>query len=106
MKRGLRLSLFAIASLVAVGGLYATFIVRPKLKPVGAVAAGYMARVACACHFVGKRSLASCLTDRETGMEQVRVSIDAGQRRVTAGVPLIASASATYTLGLGCVIDR
>jgi hypothetical protein len=47
----------------------------------------------------------SCLTDRETGMEHVRVSIDAAAKRVTAGMPLVASASATYTPGLGG-IDR
>jgi hypothetical protein len=90
-----------------VGGLaYAGLVVRPKLQPVAIIASGYMARVACACHFVGRRSPESCLADREEGMEQVRISIDTANRRVTAGVPLVASARATYTPGLGCVIER
>lgn len=83
----------------------AYLIVPPQLRPIASVASGYMARVACACHFIGGRTLESCLMDREPGMEQVRVSVDAATRRVTAGVPFIASAGASYTPGLGCVLD-
>jgi hypothetical protein len=77
-----------------------------QLKPRAQVASGYMARVVCACRFIGKRTLDSCLTDKEVGMEHVRVSVDPAARRVTASVPLLANAHATYTPGLGCVLDR
>ncbi len=106
MKRGMRLGLYAVGGVLLGGSLVGGLVVRPKLKPVATVASGYMARVACGCHFIGKRSLESCLTDREAGMEQVSLSIDKTSKRVTASVPLLASASATYTPALGCVIDR
>jgi hypothetical protein len=88
------------------GVTYAGAVLRPQMQPRAAVASGYMARVACACHFIGKRSLESCLTDKEAGMELVRVSVDPAARRVHAGIPLLASASATHTPGLGCVLDK
>lgn len=91
------------AAFCALAAVY--LIAIPRLRPVATVAAGYMARVACACHFIGGRTLKSCLDDREPGMEQVRISIDSVARRVTAGVPFVASAQATYTPGLGCVLD-
>jgi hypothetical protein len=91
---------------LAFGGLtYVYTVVIPSMRPVVTVASGYMARVACACHFIGGRSLDSCLTDKEPGMDLVRLSIDPARRRVSAGVPLIASASATHTPGQGCVLD-
>ncbi len=96
----------ALAGVLAVGSAYAVGVVLPKLQPRAQVASGYMARVACACHFVGKRSLESCLTDKEPGMEQVRVTIDGDAKRVIATVPWVASARATYTPGLGCVLEK
>jgi hypothetical protein len=94
-----------LLGVVVFGAAYAAAVVRPQLQPRAVVASGYMARVACACHFIGRRSLESCLTDKEAGMELVRVSIDPAARRVHAGVPLLATASATHTPGLGCVLD-
>ena len=88
------------------GAAYAGAMVRPQMQPRAIVASGYMARVACACHFIGMRRLESCLTDKEAGMELVRVTVDPATRRVHAGIPLLASASATHTPGLGCVLDR
>ena len=102
----LKWSLFALAGLLFGGLAYATTVVIPNLRPTAAVASGYMARVACACHFIGRRSLESCLADKEPGMEQVRVSIDPTRRRATAGIPFVASASATHTPGQGCVLDK
>ncbi len=106
MRRARRLGLFAIGGLALAGIVYAALVVRPRLQPIATIASGYMARVTCACHFIGGRSLSSCLTDRESGMERVRVSIDTTARRATASVPFLASVSATHTPGLGCVVDR
>jgi hypothetical protein len=96
-----------IAVGLVVGGLsYAALVVRPQMQPRATAASGYMARVACACLFVGGRSLESCLTDKEAGMELVRLSVDPAARRVTAGVPLLASVRAVHTPGLGCMLER
>jgi hypothetical protein len=97
---------FAVGGLLFAGFAVLYIAVLPRIKPQAIVAAAYMARVACACYFIGGRTLASCMTDREAGMESVGISIDPTQRRVTGRVPLLASASATHTPGLGCVLDR
>jgi hypothetical protein len=97
---------FALLGLVVGGLAYVVGVVIPKMSPRAQVAAGYMARVACACHFIGGRTLESCATDKEPGMELVQLSADPAQRRVTARVPVLASASATHTPGLGCVLDK
>jgi hypothetical protein len=95
----------ALAGL-AFGGLgYVYTVVIPGMRPVSQVASGYMARVACACHFIAGRALESCEADKEPGMELVRLSADPTARRITAGVPFVARASATHTPGLGCVLD-
>ncbi|MEH6757390.1 MAG: hypothetical protein V7676_07755 [Parasphingorhabdus sp.] len=64
----------------------------------------YGARVACPCHYVGGRDLTDCEKDFEPGMEIVSLSLDAEKRRVTASVPLIASATAEFREGWGCVM--
>lgn len=69
------------------------------------VAAGYSARVVCACRYVAGRPLASCLTDLEPGTEIARVTDDPATRRVTARVPLLARASATADGVYGCRLD-
>ena len=97
---------YGALGLVLGGVAYVGAVVRPQMRPPGIVASGYMARVVCACRFIGRRALESCLTDKEPGMELVRVSIDAARRRVTAGIPLMASASASHTPGLGCVLEK
>jgi hypothetical protein len=102
---GRRLGL-ALAGLVFGGLAYAYTVLIPQMRPVSQVASGYMARVACACHFIAGRSLASCATDREPGMELVRLSADPARRRITASVAFVASASATHTPGQGCRLER
>jgi hypothetical protein len=97
--------LLALAGVLAGGVAAFYWVVVPRIAPRALVATGYMARVACACHFIGGRSLESCLTDSEPGMELVRLSKNETARRITASVPLIASSSATHTVGLGCVLD-
>jgi hypothetical protein len=79
-----------------------------RVSPVGAqaeVAVGYGARTACACRYLGLRSLASCRTDFEPGMEMVRLSEDPVEKRVTAAVPLIAARSARFEPEYGCTLE-
>jgi hypothetical protein len=75
---------------------------RPQLE----LGVGYAARVACACRFIGGRSLADCRKDFEPGMELIRLSEDAGARSVTASVPLLASRTARLDPLLGCQPER
>ncbi|MFC3712500.1 hypothetical protein ACFOMD_07965 [Sphingoaurantiacus capsulatus] len=88
---------------LGVGGLFAL-----RASPIGQqteVGVGYGARTACACRYLGNRSLDSCKTDFEPGMEMVRLSEDPAAKRITATVPLIASRSATYAEGYGCTLN-
>src|SRR3954470_23920868 len=47
-----------------------------SITPQLELGTGYAARVACACRYIGNRSLASCRTDFEPGMEPIRLSED------------------------------
>lgn len=95
----------AIVTAVLVVGL----VVALRAGPVGAraeVAVGYGARTACACRYLGLRSLASCRTDFEPGMEMVRLSEDPVEKRITAAVPLIAARSARFEPEYGCALEN
>lgn len=65
----------------------------------------YGARVACSCRYVGGRELGDCEKDFLDGMGMVSLSEDDVDRSVTASVPLIASTTATYREGWGCVLE-
>lgn len=68
------------------------------------IGTAYGARVACSCHYVGGRDLTDCEKDFEPGMEVIGLSLDDEKRRVTASVPLLASATAEFREGWGCVM--
>lgn len=79
-----------------------------RASPIGQqaeVAVGYGARTACACRYLGLRSLDSCRTDFEPGMEMVRLSEDPAAKRITAAVPLIAARSARFEPDYGCTLE-
>ncbi|MCW1401503.1 hypothetical protein OKA06_03865 [Novosphingobium sp. MW5] len=67
--------------------------------------ASYGARVACSCRYVAGRSLGDCRKDFEEGMGLVMLSEDAAAKSVTARFPLLASQTATYRDGPGCVLE-
>lgn len=90
-----------VAVLLAVLVLYARAM-RPQLD----LGVGYAARVACACRYIGNRSLADCRKDFEPGMELIRLSEDAARKSVTASVPLLTSRTATLDPVLGCQPER
>jgi hypothetical protein len=100
-QRLIKAGFAAVLTFLALGGLFAA-----RQKPLADVATGYMARVACACHFVADRPLTQCYDDGEAGMEQVRLSADAATRTVRASIPLLSAATATHTPGLGCVLNK
>ena len=63
------------------------------------------ARTACSCRYIAGRPLEDCEKDFEPGMEAVFLSDDPETRSVTASVPLLASATARYREGFGCVLE-
>jgi hypothetical protein len=73
----------------------------------GQAAAGtaYGARTACSCRHLGGRDLASCKGDFIPGMGLVFLSEDESEKSVTATVPLVASDTARFREGFGCVLD-
>lgn len=68
------------------------------------VGTAYGARVACSCHYIGGREIGDCEKDFEPGMEVIGLSVDDEARQVTASVPLLASATAEFREGWGCVM--
>ena len=100
-SRWFKIGVAAVA--IFAGGVFAL-----RASPLGAqaeVAVGYGARTACACRHLGNRSLASCRTDFEPGMELVRLSEDAAAKRITASIPLIAARSARFEADYGCTLE-
>lgn len=87
-----------IALIVAVGFAIS---MRPTLQ----LGVGYGAHVICSCRYIGGRDLDSCYQDYEPGMEPIQMHDDEAEKRVTASVPLLASRSAQFREGLGCVLE-
>ncbi|ANI78049.1 MULTISPECIES: hypothetical protein [Sphingobium] len=75
------------------------------LRARAAVGAGFGARVTCSCRYVEGRSIDSCRRDKEPGMALVTLSDDPESRAVEAAVPLLASRTARYRKGWGCLLD-
>lgn len=84
----------------------AAYAYRAPLSGYSQAGAAYGARIGCSCRFVDGRELASCKTDMEDGMGLVFLSEDDKAKSVTARVPLLASATARYRRGWGCVLDK
>ena len=93
-------SLVVLAVLLAVAIGYAI-----RMKPTIELGVGYGARVICACRYIGGRDMQSCYNDYEPGMEAISMTDDEDEKRITAYVPLIASRSAQFREGLGCVLE-
>jgi hypothetical protein len=69
-------------------------------------ATAYSARVVCSCRFVAGRGLEDCGKDKLEGMELVTLVDDDAGKSVTARFPLLASDTATYREGYGCVLQE
>jgi hypothetical protein len=64
----------------------------------------YGARIACSCRFVAGRTLKDCAKDKIAGMELIHLSEDDEAKSVTATFPLLASDTASYRKGYGCLL--
>lgn len=74
-----------------------------SIKGQARVAAAYGAHVTCSCRYMEGRDMASCETDKEKGMEMVRLSDDPENKRVYASVPFLAEAVAERRGAFGCI---
>ena len=98
-----RLWLWLLA-IVAVALAGAAWIYRAEIGGYSGAGVAYSARVACSCRFVAGRTLDDCRKDKIAGMEAVMLSDDVETRSVTARIPLVASDTASYREGYGCVL--
>ncbi|GEO00208.1 hypothetical protein NSE01_20400 [Novosphingobium sediminis] len=96
----MRWGLVLIAVLIGAGAF-----AWPQLQGYALTGTAYGARVACSCRFVGGRPLGDCRKDFEPGMDLITLSEDTAAHSVTARFPLIASQTATYREGWGCVLE-
>ncbi|GAA4642084.1 hypothetical protein GCM10023115_03690 [Pontixanthobacter gangjinensis] len=84
----------------------AAFTYRAPITGYAGAGAAYSARVACSCRFIGNRSMEDCAKDKLPGMELISLKEDADAKSVTAVFPLIASETATYRKGYGCILEK
>ena len=77
----------------------------PTLVARARLGAAYGARVGCACRYVEGRAMGSCADDKEPGMAMVRLEDVAEEKAVRASVPLLASRTARFKPGWGCLLD-
>jgi hypothetical protein len=70
------------------------------------LATAYGARVGCACRYIGGREIGDCERDFEPGMEVVFLSENSRDKSVTATIPLVSSATASWSEGPGCVLEK
>jgi len=68
--------------------------------------AAYGARVGCSCRFVAGRSLEDCRKDFLPGMGLVSLSENEAEKSVTGRVFPVATETAIYREGAGCVFKR
>lgn len=94
--------LLALVALTAV----LTFAFREPISGYAGLTAAYGARVGCSCHYVAGRPIGDCSNDLEPGMRLVLISADDEAGSVTATIPFLASETATWRRGWGCVLEE
>ena len=93
----------ALLMLAALGGAY--WFWREPVDGYAMAGTSFGAHSVCSCRYIGGRDMASCKQDFEPGMQAVFVSEDEDEKAITAFVPLLASQTARYREGYGCVLD-
>ena len=91
-------------ALIVLGGALGWYY-RDPITGYTTAGTAYGARTACSCRYVAGREIGDCKKDFEPGMALVFLSDDEEAKAVTARVPLLASATARYREGFGCVLD-
>jgi hypothetical protein len=93
-----------LLALLVLAGVLGWFY-REPLRGYSMTGAAFAARTACSCRYIAGRGLADCEKDFEPGMGIVFLNDDEEAKSVTAWVPLLASDTARYRRGYGCVLD-
>jgi hypothetical protein len=92
--------------LIALGaGIAGWWLVGDKAQGYAVTGASFGAQSVCSCRYIAGREAGSCKGDFEPGMEAVFITEDTEAKAVTAWVPLLASETARYREGYGCVLD-
>jgi hypothetical protein len=78
----------------------------PTIRAYAVAGASVGARVACSCRYVGGRDLSECRQDFEPGMSLIVLTQDDAAKSVTARLPLLSRATATFREGEGCTLER
>jgi hypothetical protein len=73
------------------------------IKGQARLGVAYSSHIVCSCRYVQGRDLKSCITDLDPGTEMISFADDPAKKRVTASVPLLASASAERRGKFGCL---
>ncbi|NWK97777.1 hypothetical protein DM806_19375 [Sphingobium lactosutens] len=93
-------ALLVLAALLGVLAWHST-----GLSAQARAGAAYGARIGCSCRYVEGRSMGSCQQDKEPGMAMVRLTDLPEEKAVKASVPLLASRTAHFRPGWGCLLD-
>ena len=89
--------------LLVIGGLL--FVYWGAVRESAQAGTSYSAHLTCSCRFLAGREADDCASQLADGSDFVFTSTDERGRSVTAYVPLIASQTATYREGYGCVLE-
>jgi hypothetical protein len=76
----------------------------PTLLARAQLGAAYGARLTCSCRYVEGRAMGSCAQDKAPGMALVRLEDVPEDKAVRASVPLLASRTARFRDGWGCLL--
>ncbi len=94
-----------LVALLAIGGAV-TWIYGERIAGLSQIGTGYAAKNVCSCRYIGGREPGQCKDDLLAGMGAIWLSQDEANKSVTASVPLVESATATYREGYGCVLEE
>ncbi len=94
-----------LLGVVLVGG-GAAYFYRDTIGGFAQAGTAYGAKNACSCRYIAGRGLGSCEDDFIPGMEAVFLSDDEDEQAVTAWIPLVASNTAQFRAGFGCVLEN
>jgi len=97
--KGILAGLLLLALLALVAWQWTTLSARARLG------AAYGARIGCSCRYVEGRAMGSCEHDKEPGMALVSLTDRPESRAVEASVPLLATRTARFKPGWGCLLD-
>jgi hypothetical protein len=103
LGRGKRVALGVLLVLLVGGAVAWRVLDVPSLAFVGS---GYAAQQTCACLFISKRTLDSCMTDLEP-LARKLINVEVGSDEVIAHSFLhLRSATAKYEAGYGCSLQN